>query len=135
MVASEALEKQREAREKAEREAKEREAARLARSMPAPAIRQLTPSAAASDFEHAEPGEESDMQRVLAKYSSMYDKSPTTHVPSTNEQGRKRIEIPYIPPEQKPTPPPNDGSDPFYYQRMAYYKVHGGWPTNEMLSR
>lgn len=54
------------------------------------------------------------------------------HNQKQDGQAQRRIDIPYIPPAN---PPPNDGRDPFYHRRMAYYKVCGVWPDDTMLSR
>ena len=135
VAVAEALEKQREEKEKAERETAEREAARLARLAPVP-VNIPAPSAANSDFWRSEDEPSSDsasdddfLRGMMgeATYNSWMEVRKL-YPPTTDEQGRKRS-------EPRSTPPPNDGRDPYYNQRMAYYKVHGVWPTNEMLSR
>lgn len=115
VAAAEALEKQREAKEKAEREAAEREAARLARSAPA-AVRQTVPSAAASDFRRSDdktpgkspsvihvppaPEDESLLRQMMGEAAyQVIKESRKLSDPAADEQGRNRIGIIYVPPE------------------------------------
>jgi hypothetical protein len=102
-------------KEEAEREAAvEREAARLARSMPAP-VHRPTPSAAVSEFWRSEdetpggspsvlidipptPDDDSLLRQMMgeAAYKVVME---ARKLSTTDEQGRKRIEILHIPPE------------------------------------
>lgn len=57
-----------------------------------------------------------------------------------DEQGRRRVTLPvgrdpYDPtgPQPLSLPPPDDGRDPFYHDKMAYYKKYWVWPTEAML--
>jgi hypothetical protein len=49
---------------------------------------------------------------------------------ATDAQGRRRIETPYISPDQGSMPPPNDGTLR-YQQKLAHYRLTGVWPRDE----
>jgi hypothetical protein len=132
-IIDEAMEKDREEKEKKAREAAEWQRqhneylARTRNQQPAsvqPVVAQRT-DPSPDDFLRSAMGE--------AAYKAMIEAqglASSSH--STDAQGRKRIELPYIPPEQESKPPPDDGTIR-YQQKLAHWRKTGVWLPDEWM--
>lgn len=129
-AAAEALEEQREAKEKAAREAAERQRereeylARVRGDKPTTAQTTVPQQSATSNVE-----EYLRSQMGEATYNA-WKEARQRSSRATDEQGRRMIEIPYIAQEIEPTPPPDDGTIR-YQQKLAHWKMTGVWPPDK----
>jgi hypothetical protein len=118
-------EKEKKARETAERQRQHEEYLARTRSQQSVNVQPVKPQSANPDHDNLL----RDLMGETA-YNAMReaqalgrDNRPTT------AQGRRLIEIPYIPPEQESEPPPNDGTLD-YQQKLAHWRKTGVWPPD-----
>jgi len=132
-VAEEAVEKDREEKEKKAREAAERERqhneymARTRAQQPT-SVQPVAPQPAA-------PSHDDLLRHSMgeAAYNAMREaQGLAIDNLSTDAQGRKRIELPYIPAEQESKPPPDDGTIR-YQQKLAHWRQTGVWLPDEWM--
>jgi hypothetical protein len=130
-IVDEAMEKDREEKEKKALEAAERERqhneylARTRAQQPA----SVQPMAA----QHTDPSLDDFLRQAMGEpvYNAMREaQGLASNNRSTDAQGRKRIEFPYIPPEPESKPPPDDGTTR-YQQKLAHWRRTGVWPPDE----
>ena len=142
-VAAEALEEQREAQEKAAREAAERQRQNeeyLARARGETQQSSSGRSGGASPESHSsseasQPNPSDILKHLMGEsaYNAMRAAEGfASDRQSTDAQGRRSIEIPYIPQEQEPQPPPDDGTLR-YQQKLAHWRKTGVWLPDEWM--
>ncbi|HWT00038.1 MAG TPA: hypothetical protein VN256_07310 [Pyrinomonadaceae bacterium] len=138
-VAAEALEGQREAQEKAAQEAAKRQCQHeeyLARSRGGAQQSSSVLSGMARPESQPAPEAQpshSDLLKILmgeSAYNAMRAAQGLANDrSSTDAQGHRSIEIPYIEPEQESQPPPDDGTIR-YQQKLAHWRKTGVWPPD-----
>lgn len=125
-VEKDRIEKEKKAREAAERERQHEEYLARKRGQQPASVQPIMPQPSAPVID--------DSLRLLmgeAAYNAMIQSRQLTNSSlSTDGQGRKVIEIPYIPSEQESQPPPDDGTLR-YQQKLAHWRQTGVWLPDE----
>jgi hypothetical protein len=131
-VIDEAREKDREEKEKKAREAAERERQHneyLAR------MRAEQPVSVQPSTQRTDPSLDDFLRQAMGEpvYNAMMEaQGLASSSRSTDSQGRKRIELPYIPREPESKLPPDDGTIR-YQQKLAHWRRTGVWPPDEWM--